>query len=156
MPNNSSIPANNGAVVTIYQIVRAVMSSAAEAELGALFINCREAIPARHAFEAMGHEQPLTPIKTDNTTAQGVVTNNTSSKRLKSMDLKLHWLRCRISHKQFRHYWQPGPNNLGDYVTKRHAGIHHKAFHGTYLTPKHKLELFRSRQNTNTSVARVC
>ena len=75
------------------------MSSTAEAELGALFIKCREAIPARHALKAMGHEQPPTPMKTDNTIAHVVVTNNISIKRLKSMDMKLHWLRCRIAQK---------------------------------------------------------
>ena len=144
MSNDSPIPANNGAIVTIYQIIKSVMSSAAEAELGALFINCREAIPARHTLNAMGHKQPPTPMQTDKMTVHGVVTNNIASKRLKSMDMTLHWLRCRIAQKQFRHYWKPGPNNLGDYVTKHHAAIHHKAVRGTYLTPKHKLELFRS------------
>ena len=37
MSNNSTITANNGDVVTISQIIKAVMSSAAEAELGDLF-----------------------------------------------------------------------------------------------------------------------
>ena len=101
MSNNSPIPANNGAIVTISQIIKAVMSSAAEVAMGALFINCREAIPTWHAFKAMGHEQPPTPMQTDNTTAHGVVTNNIASKCLKSMDMKLHWLRCRISQKHF-------------------------------------------------------
>ena len=156
MSNDSPIPANNGAVVTISQIIKSIMSSAAEAELGALFINCREAIPARHALKAMGNEQPPTPMQTDNATAHGVETKNISSKRLKSMYMNLHWLRCRIPQKIFRHYWQPGPNNSGDYVTKHHAAIHHRAVRGTYLTPKHKLELFRSRQCKNTSTERVC
>ena len=142
MSNNSPIPANNGAVVTISHIIKAVISSAAEAELGALFINFREAIPARQALKAIGHKQPPTPMQTDNTNVHGIVTNNIASKRLNSMDMKLHWLRCRIFQKQFRYYWQPGPNNLGDYVTKHHVAIHHKAVRGTYLTPKHKVELF--------------
>ena len=45
--NNTTFPPKNGAVFTIYKIIKAVMSSAAEAEIGALFINCKEAIPAR-------------------------------------------------------------------------------------------------------------
>ena len=156
MSNDSSIPANNRAVVTIYQIIKAVMSSMVEAEMGALFINFKEAIPARHALKTMGHKQPPTPMQTDNTTTHGVVTNNIARKCLKSMDMKLHWLGCRISQTRFRHYWQAGPNNLGDYVTKKHAAIHHKAVRGTYLTPKHKLELFRSRQCKNASSEMVC
>ena len=99
MSKDDAIPSNNSAVLTVSQIIKAVMSSAAEAELGALFINCREAIPARHALEIMGHKQPPTPVHTDNTTALGVVNKHIASKRLKSMDMKLHWLRCRIAQK---------------------------------------------------------
>ncbi len=46
MSNNDAIPSNNGAILTISQIIKEVMSSAAEAEIGALYINCRGAIPA--------------------------------------------------------------------------------------------------------------
>ena len=90
MYDNAAIPSNNGAAINIYQIIKAVMYSAAEADLGALFINCQEAIPARQALEIMRHRQPPTPMHTNNTTALGVVTNNISSKLLKSMDIKLH------------------------------------------------------------------
>ena len=48
MASDIAVPENNGAVHTVAQIIKTVMSSAAEAELGALYINCREAIPARH------------------------------------------------------------------------------------------------------------
>ena len=129
------------------------MSSVAEAELGALYINCREAIPARHALEYMGHKQPPTPMQTDNTTALGIVKENIASKRLKSMDIRLHWLRCRAAQAQFRHYWRPGPSNKADYVTKHHAPVHHSAVRPTYLTPKQHLNILRSR--TNGVVARA-
>ena len=75
MASDISVPDNNGAVYTVTQIIKTVMSSAAEAELRELYINCREAIPARHLLEAMGHRQPPTPMQTDNSTALGVVTN---------------------------------------------------------------------------------
>ena len=78
-----------GIVLTIAQIIKAVMTSAAEAEIGALYINCREAVPARHTLEYMGHPQPPTPMQTDNTTALGVVNNNVM-KKLKAMDMKYH------------------------------------------------------------------
>ena len=42
MSNNDAIPHNNGAILTISQIIKAVMSSVAEAEIGALYINCKE------------------------------------------------------------------------------------------------------------------
>ena len=41
MSNNTSFPPNNGEVLTISKIIKAVMSSAAEAGLGELFINCK-------------------------------------------------------------------------------------------------------------------
>ncbi len=76
MSNDEAIPSNNGAVLMMLQIIKAVMSSAAEAEIGALYINCKEAILARHTLEYLGHKQPPTPMQTDNTTALGVVNNN--------------------------------------------------------------------------------
>ncbi len=61
----------------ISKILKAVMSSAAKVELGALYINAREAIPMRHLLEEMGHKQPPTPIQTDNSTALGVINPTT-------------------------------------------------------------------------------
>jgi hypothetical protein len=124
---------NNGAVFTILQIIKAVMSLAAEAKIGALYINCHEAVPARHVLEFMGHKQPPTPMQTDNTTALGVINKNVM-KKLKAMDMKYHWLRRHISQMQFRHYWAAGSTNLGDYVTKHHPAIHHQTTRGKYLT----------------------
>jgi hypothetical protein len=89
--SNTAIPPNNGAILTITQIIKAVLSSAAEAEVGALYINCREAIPARHTLKFMGHPQPPTPMQMDNSTALGIINNNVI-KKLKAMDMKYHWL----------------------------------------------------------------
>jgi hypothetical protein len=69
----------------------------------------------------------------DNTTALGVVNQNVM-KKLKSMDMKYHWLRCRISQMQLRHYWAAGKLNLGNYFTKHHPAILHQATRGTFLT----------------------
>ena len=93
----------NGAVITVAQIIKALMSSAAEAALGALFTNCREAISTHHALEAMERKQPPTPMQTNDTTTLGVVTNSLAIKHLKSMDIKLHWLQYRANQGQFCH-----------------------------------------------------
>jgi hypothetical protein len=74
--SNTKDPPNNGAILNISKILNAVISSAAEAELGALYINACEAIPMRQLLEEMGHKQPKTPIQTNNSTALGVVNNN--------------------------------------------------------------------------------
>ena len=39
LSNNSANPPNNGGVLAVSQIIKAVMSSAAEAEIGDLYIN---------------------------------------------------------------------------------------------------------------------
>ena len=90
LSNNSPHPPNNGAVLNISKVIKVVMSSAAEAELGGLFINAREAVYIRKILAKMGHLQPRTPLQTDNSTAKGVVNNNIQTKRLKSMDMKFH------------------------------------------------------------------
>jgi hypothetical protein len=90
MSRNTVNSSNNGTIFTIVQIIKAVMSSAAEAEVEALYINCREAIPTCHTLEFMGHPQPLTPMQMDNTTALGIVNDNVI-KKLKAMDIKYHW-----------------------------------------------------------------
>jgi hypothetical protein len=55
MSSDTKDPANNGAVLNIAQLIKAVMSLAAEAELGALYINAREAVPMRNLLQEMGH-----------------------------------------------------------------------------------------------------
>ena len=75
------IPANNGAVLNTANLIKTVMSSAVEAEMGAIFLNAREAIPARNALIEMGHPQGQTSIQTDNSTAEGVCNNNMQCKR---------------------------------------------------------------------------
>jgi hypothetical protein len=62
MSNDEAIPSNNGVILTILQIIKAVMSSAAETEIRALYINCKEANPARHTLGYLGQKQPPTPM----------------------------------------------------------------------------------------------
>jgi hypothetical protein len=146
-------PRNNGAILTLAQIIKPVMSSAAEAELGALYINAREAIPQRHLLNELGHPQPPTPIQIDNSTALGVVTNIIQPKRTKAMDMRFHWLRCREKQKQFRTYWRAGTTNLADYVTKHHPAIHHQAVRHIYLSTPTKLLLLRHKAHNILKVA---
>ncbi len=44
LSNNNPDPPNNGAILTNVTIIKNVMSSAAEAEIGALYVNAKEAI----------------------------------------------------------------------------------------------------------------
>ena len=146
MSSDTELPPNNGAVLTIAQIIKAVMSSAAEAEIGALFVNARQAVPARQTLEEMGHPQPRTPMQTDNSAAHQLVTNNVQPKRTKPMDMRFHWLRDRDSQGQFRFYWRPGTANLGDYHTKHHPGKHHQNVRPQFVSPRRVLDDLRRRQ----------
>ncbi len=57
MAGTEDISINNGVVLNISQIIRAVMSLAAEAKLGALFINAKMAVSMQHTLKKMGHPQ---------------------------------------------------------------------------------------------------
>ena len=59
------------------------MASAAEAEIAALFLNARLAIPLCVALDEMGHPQPPTKIKTDNNTADGFANNTIKQNKTK-------------------------------------------------------------------------
>ena len=104
------------------------MASAAEAEVGVLHMNAQEAVGVRNALEEMGHPQPPTPIKTDNSAAQGIVNGAIKQKRSKAIDMRFCWLRDRVEQDQFRVCWDAGKNNVADYHTKHHAGKHHKVW----------------------------
>ena len=134
LSSNADIPPNNGAVLNISQIIKAVLTSAAESEMGGLYINAKYAVPQRTLLIEMGHPQPPTPIQTNNSTAYGVVSNKIQPKATKAMDMRFHWLRDREAQKQFRIYWRPGSTNRGDYWTKHHPAKHHENVRPEFIT----------------------
>ena len=67
-----------------HQNHQAVMSSAAEMELGMLYINACKAVEIRQILEEMGHPQPPMPIQTDNSTAEGIINSKVQPKQPKS------------------------------------------------------------------------
>ncbi len=125
LTNNAEHPTNNGAILRIAMIIQAVMTSAAEAELGALYLNAREAVYLWQILNKMGYPQPRTPIQTDNSTAEGVINSKIQPKRTKVMDMHFHWLQDQEAQDQLRIYWRPGKTNLADYFTKHHSPAHH-------------------------------
>ncbi|KAL9178273.1 hypothetical protein ACHAXT_001701 [Thalassiosira profunda] len=140
---NVDEPPNNGAILNIAHIIKNVMSSATEAELAALYIMAREAVYMRIILEELGHEQPPTPLQTDNSMADGVVNGKITPKRTKAMDMRFHWLRDRECQDQFRIFWRPGKLNYADYWTKHHSAKHHKHMRREFLTPPIVLEMLR-------------
>jgi hypothetical protein len=134
MAGYDKLPINNGAILNILQIIKSVLSSAAEAELAALFINAKTAVSMRTMLEESGHPQTQTLMQTNNSTAHALLTNKILPKVLKAMDMQFHWLRCRDAQGQFRYYWRPGTQNLADYWTKHYPASHHTAFCPQILT----------------------
>ena len=51
MSGNAANPYKNGYVLTISHIIKTVISSVSEADLGAVYINCHEAVTHRHTLE---------------------------------------------------------------------------------------------------------
>ena len=82
----------NGPIHTFSKIMRYVMASAAEAEIGATFINVQESIHIRSTLEELGHPQPPTPICVNKSTASGFSNDNIKQKRLKAIDMRFYWV----------------------------------------------------------------
>jgi hypothetical protein len=99
------IPRFNGTVLTIATIIKFVMASAAKAELAALFIAARKMVPHWQTLINMGWPQPRSPVQTDDSTAIRVTNKTIIPKRAKMMDMRLWWLQCHGSQKQFCYYW---------------------------------------------------
>ena len=135
----------NGAIFTLCGILRFVVASAAEAELGALFQNCKEGKVIRLILEEMGHPQPPTPVHCDNKTATGIANNSVKRHRSRSMEMRFFWVSDQVDLGLFDVRWYPGLENLADYVSKHHSAAHHQAVRPWYLhTPESPTELPRA------------
>ena len=62
------IPRWNDPIQTVAKIIKFVLTSAAEAELGALFITAQKMVPLRQTLIEMGWPQKPSPVQTHNTT----------------------------------------------------------------------------------------
>jgi hypothetical protein len=146
LSENVASPSNNGAIYNEASIIKAVMPSAAEAEIGALYTNARKGVEEQNILRVMGHPQPPTPVQTDNSTAEGIINLRVQPKRTKAMDMRFHWLRDRgVNQKQFRFYWRPGTLQWGDYWTKHLSPSHHRQIRGEFPTPYQVVLDFRAR-----------
>ena len=81
----------------------------------------------------MGHPQPKTTVITDNSTAQGLITQAMIPKAAKSYDMRFNFLKCRLAQKQFDFIWRRGHNNRADYHTKRHPTKHYMLKRSDYV-----------------------
>ncbi len=74
LSENNAFPRFNGAVLSIAQIIKFVMASAAESELAALFFTAHEIVPHRQTLIGIGWPHPKTPSKKTTPRHQGLLT----------------------------------------------------------------------------------
>jgi len=131
---NAPPPPDNRAINVFCQIMCEVLSSAAKAELGALYHNGKEACPlCMITLEELGHPQPPTPIQTDNSTAAGIANDTIKQKCSKAIDMHFYWIRDCIRQGQFQFFWKKGILNKADYFMKHHPPSHHQKVRLAYL-----------------------
>jgi hypothetical protein len=73
----------NGSILNVESFIKNVVASAAESELGACFQNSQSEAPLRVALAELGHIQPATLLRTDNSTAFGILNETMKQKKLK-------------------------------------------------------------------------
>ena len=145
VPENGKPISLNGNIFVVCGMLKFVAASAAEAELGALFINGKETKILRLILEEMGHPQPQTPVHCDNKTATGIANDTVKKHRSRSMEMRYFWVTDQVHRKILDIIWQPGAENLADYFSKHHIGAHHKKVRSWYIhTPNSSRELPRA------------
>ena len=85
--SNAAGTLHNPPIQVLCKLLRHVVSSAAEAETVGTFYNGQEKIYVRRLLEALGHLQPITTLKTDNSTTEAFINKNMRLKRSKSWDM---------------------------------------------------------------------
>ena len=61
----------------------------------------------RTALAEMGHQQPPTPVPTDNTAPNSIV-NIMAKKRSRAIDMIFYWVRDIIQQNHFHVFWEDG------------------------------------------------
>ena len=98
-------PSANGPIHMECIILKNVVASAAEAEVGRLFHNGKTTVPPRITLHELGFTQTSTPTKIDNSAAEDIVTTTVRQKRSKSMDMRFYWMKDTVKQKDFFVYW---------------------------------------------------
>jgi hypothetical protein len=131
--NSQKKPLYNGPLLCHTTVLKHVVSSIAESEFGAIFVNAKEGTVTRTTLTEMGHNQDATELKTGNTTSDGIINNTVQQKRSKAMDMRFYWVKDRGEQGQFNVGWVPGDTNMEDYFTKHHSPAHHKRMKPYYF-----------------------
>jgi hypothetical protein len=110
-PNENKL---NWSILNVASVIKNVVASAAESEVGACFQSAQTAAPLSFTLLEVGHKQPATHLRTDNSTDYVILNETIKQKRSKSMDMNYYWLQDRVRQKQCDVYCRPGKDNLAD------------------------------------------
>jgi hypothetical protein len=87
LPHDGDSIRLNGTIHITCTIVKLVAALAAEAELGALFLNAQETKIIQLILIELGHPEPPTPIHINNTTTVGIVNNTVKQQQSRAMEM---------------------------------------------------------------------
>ena len=111
VPNNQDMENYESLMNTIAhvvcKIIKNIMASAVEAELGAIFICGQDAVPTRSTLIELGHPHTRTPLQVENSTAVGITNHTIKQRQSKEMGMRFYWVTDRINKGKFIIYWRP-------------------------------------------------
>jgi hypothetical protein len=151
--DSSATPLTNAPLLCHTTVLKHVVSSVAEAEFGAVFVNAKEGTSTRTTIYEMGHKQDATELKTDNSSTDEIINNTVQQKRSKAMDAIFYWVKDRVEQDHLNVGWVTVDTNMGDYFTKHHSPAHHKCTIPYYLHDKHSPMI---RHDKRLAILRWC
>lgn len=95
----------NGPVHCEACVIRNVLTSAAEAEIHALFHNTKVLLPLRKTLSDLGHPQQPTPIQTDNKVSASFTNDTLKKRKLKTIAMNIYWIQDQQALKLINVFW---------------------------------------------------
>ena len=90
LSEDTPVPTRNGPIINVSQIIKFVMSYAAEAEIAGLFICAKAMVQLRQTLINMGWPQPKSNIQCDNSNVVGVAKDTINQHKTKTMNMQYH------------------------------------------------------------------
>ena len=85
------LPPANGPIHTECRILKHVAVSTAKAEVRGMFHNGQTSVPLQITLHELDFTQPQTPIKTDNSAAEDIITATVRQRWPKAMGMRFFW-----------------------------------------------------------------
>ena len=106
-----------GAFHTLCSISKCVVASAAEEELGAFFMNCKEGMIFKATLKDLGHPQPKIPVHCNNVAVIDIANNTIKCQRLRAMEMRKYF--CLSGTPGWKISWTTKANTTLVDITRR-------------------------------------